>query len=243
MSLPELELRLRPISAADVPDIVALSTRQFGENPQLSAALTAELTRWQIAKAPTVVARTVDLAFVGFTSARPIQVATSPRPEGQVAVVEHLAVEPRFGAGDARVQILERVLKTLRMLGYSRAATRITDDDSGWYRDGGWEVLKAGRARTWVEPHIARDDLWFPDQPSGSYSPRLVLEFEPGRPVQAWKSLREERPLLETTYPVAPDPRRSLQNADLALREAIADRPDVIERMPRLLLESMGITR
>ncbi|GAB3604877.1 hypothetical protein GCM10027413_02860 [Conyzicola nivalis] len=220
-----LELRIRPLAATDVDDVVAASDVDRG-------TLLADVTSWQQQKAPTIVARTIDGAFVGFARARPNEVETSPRPEGQVAEFTHLFVVGDQRGNGAGTALVERTLKTLRLLGFARVVAAANEPTAAWLAQRGWEVLPAGRALAWVEPFIARDDLWHPDARSGSFSPLLAMPLAKNRPVQAWMRLADAPPLIDALY----DPRGDADaHAVTAITAALVDRPDVLAKLPPLL--------
>ncbi|GAB2456213.1 hypothetical protein GCM10027029_17420 [Conyzicola lurida] len=229
------EPRIRPITGADIDDIVALSADEFGAAGAARDTLELAVTGWQQLKAPVVVARSADGAFLGYARSVPNEVDPSPRPEGQVAEIAEIAVVPasrREGVGRA---LLARSLKTLRLLGYARVVARVTDA----FAVDGWTVLPAGRGRTWIEPFIARDDLWFPSARSGSYSPLLVVPFDAARPRQAWATLRDEPPIVEAEYELGPDSRRSDAAATTAITDALAELPAAVAALPPSLLRSL----
>jgi GNAT superfamily N-acetyltransferase len=220
-----LELRIRPLAATDVDEVVAASDIDRG-------TLLADVSSWQQQKAPTVVARTLDGAFVGFARARPNEVEPSPRTEGQVAELTHLFVvaEQRgMGAGTA---LVERVLKTVRLLGFARVVAAVNQQTADWLAAHGWDVLPADRALAWVEPFIPRDDLWHPDARSGSFSPLLAMPYSKNRPVQAWMRLADAPPLIDAQY----DPRGDADaHAVTAITAALVADPEALESLPPLL--------
>lgn len=220
-----LELRIRPLAATDVDEVAAASDIDRG-------SLLADVTSWQQQKAPTVVARTLDGTFVGFARARPNEVEPSPRTEGQVAELTHLFVvadQRDKGAGTA---LLERVLKTVRLLGFARVVASVNQPTADWLATRDWQVLPAGRALAWVEPFIPRDDLWHPDARSGSFSPLLAMPYSKNRPLQAWMRLADSPPLVEAQY----DPRGDADaHAVAAVTAVLQHDPDALESLPPLL--------
>jgi GNAT superfamily N-acetyltransferase len=228
------ELRIRPLAAPDVDDIVRLSAAEFGDAALARETLDADVAGWQQRKSPTVVARTLDGAFAGYARAVPNAVEPSPRPEGQVAELSEIAVVAGMRGQGVATALVERSVKTLRLLGFARVAAR---SDSGGLARLGWHVLPAGHGRAWIEPFIARDDLWFPDARSGSFSPLLVLPFDPARPVQAWMTLADEPPLAEAEYDAAHD---ADAHATAAIRAELARHPEVERRLPPLLRTALG---
>jgi GNAT superfamily N-acetyltransferase len=220
-----LELRIRPLAATDADEVAAASDVDRG-------VLLADATSWQQQKAPTVVARTLDGEFVGFARARPNEVETSPRPEGQVAELTHLFVVGAHRGEGVGTALLERALKTLRLLGFARVVAAANEPTAAWLAQRGWEVLPAGRALAWVEPFIARDDLWHPDARSGSFSPLLAMPVPKNRPVQAWMRLADTPPLIDAQY----DPRGDADaHAVAAITAALVERPEVLRTLPPLL--------
>jgi len=219
-----MTVRIRPLAEADVDDILALAPASASRG-----ALLAEVTSWQQQKSPTVVARTAEGVFAGFARARPNEVETSPRPEGQVAELVELSVAPDRRAQGVGTALLERAAKTLRLLGYSRVVAQFDDAVAPWFAARGFELRPEGFARAWIEPFIPRDDLWFPEARSGSFSPLLVMDVRPTRPRQGWMRLTEHQPLIEADYAIGP---RADENATAAIVAALAERPDVALRLP-----------
>jgi predicted N-acetyltransferase YhbS len=228
------ELRIRPLAASDIDDIVRLSASEFGDEGLARETLEADVAAWQLRKSPTVVARTLDGLFAGYARAIPNAVEPSPRPEGQVAELAEVAVEPGSRGEGVATALVERSLKTLRLLGFARVVAR---SDSPGLGALGWEVLPAGRGRAWIEPFIARDDLWFPEARSGSFSPLLVLPFDPSRPLQAWTTLADDPPLVEAEYDAAHD---ADIHATAAIRAELVRRPEVERRLPPLLRSALA---
>jgi GNAT superfamily N-acetyltransferase len=220
-----LELRIRPLAATDVDEVAAASGIDRGW-------LLADVTSWQQQKAPTVVARTLDGAFVGFARARPNEVETSPRPEGQVAELTHLFVVGEHRHQGAGTALLERTLKTLRLLGFARVVAAANRQTADWLAAHEWHVLPDGRALAWVEPFIPRDDLWHPDARSGSFSPLLAMPYAKNRPLQAWMRLADNPPLVEAQY----DPRGDADaHAVAAITAVLVDDAVALESLPPLL--------
>jgi len=229
-----MTLRIRPLAEADVDEIVALSPAGAPSR----GALLAEVTSWQQQKAPTVVARSSDGEFVGFARARPNEVETSPRPEGQVAELVELAVAPGFRSQGAGTALLERAAKTLRLLGYARVVAQFDDEVARWFAARGFELRPAGVARAWIEPFIPRDDLWFPEARSGAFSPLLVMDVRPTRPRQGWMRLGDDLALIEADYAIGP---RADENATAAIVAALAEHPDVASRLPPRLRAALHL--
>jgi len=220
-----LELRIRPLAETDVDDVAAASDLDRG-------TLLADVTSWQQQKAPTVVARAADGSFVGFVRARPNEVETSPRPEGQVAELTHLFVVAEHRGNGAGAALVGRALKTLRMLGFARVVAAVNQATADWLAGRDWEVLPAGRALAWVEPFIPRDDLWHPDARSGSFSPLLAMPVPKNRPLQAWMRLADSPPLIEAQY----DPRGDADaHAVAAITAVLTENPEALESLPPLL--------
>lgn len=220
-----IEPRIRPFSQADVDDIVAASGLDRG-------TLLAEVTSWQQQKAPTVVARDSDGSFLGFARARPNEVETGPRPEGQVAELTELFVRPDARGNGVGSALVERSLKTLRLLGYARVVAAVAAAEGDWLGTRGWNVLPVGRAIAWVEPFIPRDDLWHADARSGSFSPLLVVPVPKDRPIQAWMRLSDTPPLIEAQY----DPRGNADaHAVSAITAFLVQNPEALESLPPLL--------
>jgi len=220
-----LELRIRPLAATDVDEVANASDVDRG-------TLLADVTSWQQQKAPTVVARTLDGSFVGFARARPNEVETSPRPEGQVAELTHLFVAGDYRGNGAGTALLERALKTLRLLGFARVVAAVSQPTADWLTVRDWQVLPEHRALAWVEPFIPRDDLWHPDARSGSFSPLLAMPVPKNRPLQAWMRLADSPPLVEAQY----DPRGDADaHAVAAITAVLRDDPAALESLPPLL--------
>ena len=220
-----LDLRIRPLAATDVDDVSAAGQLDRG-------GLLALVTSWQQQKAPTVVARTPDGAFVGFAQTVPNEVETGPRPEGQVAELTAVFVVESLRGQGAGSALLERALKTLRMLGYARVVAAADADTAGWLAARGWDVLPQHTALAWVEPFIPRDDLWHSDARSGSFSPLLTMPVSKERPLQAWMRLADSPPLVEARY----DPRGNADaHAVAAITAVLNERPEALEALPPLL--------
>ena len=220
-----LELRIRPLAATDVDDVVGASDIDRG-------TLLADVTSWQQQKAPTVVARTLDGAFVGFARARPNEVETGPRTEGQVAELTHLFVVGDQRGNGAGTALVERALKTLRLLGFARVVAGANEQMAAWLAARDWQVLPANRALVWIEPFIPRDDLWHSDARSGSFSPLLAMPVAKNRPLQAWMRLADSPALIDAQY----DPRGDADaHAEAAIKAALVERPDLLTQLPPLL--------
>jgi len=220
-----LELRIRPLAATDVDEVVAASDLDRGW-------LLADVTSWQQQKAPTIVARTLAGDFVGFVRARPNEVEPSPRTEGQVAEISHLFVVGEHRGAGAGTALVERALKTLRLLGFARVVVSVNQATADWLAKRDWQVLPAGRALAWVEPFISRDDLWHPDARSGSFSPLLAMPYQKSRPLQAWMHLADTPPLIDAQY----DPRGDADaHAVAAITAVLRENPEALESLPPLL--------
>jgi predicted N-acetyltransferase YhbS len=228
------ELRIRPLAVPDIDDIAALSAAEFGGGALSRETLQADVAGWQRHKSPTVVARTLDGAFAGYARALPNAVEPSPRPEGQVAELSEVAVVAGMRGAGVATALVERSLKTLRLLGFARVVAR--SQNPGLERLG-WHVLPAGRGRAWIEPFIPRDDLWFADARSGSFSPLLVLPFDATRPVQAWMTLADAPPLVEAEYDATHD---ADSRATAAIVAELALHPDIESRLPPLLRAALA---
>jgi predicted N-acetyltransferase YhbS len=226
--------RIRPLAAGDVDEVVALAAAEFGAQETLPGELRGLVEQWQFAKSPVVVARTADGVFAGYARAEPFEVETSPRPEGQVVVLRELAVVPgRRGLG-AGTALLERIRKTGRMLGYARAVASLPEAAAGWFAARDWEVLSAGQGRAWIEPHIARDDLWLPGERSGVFSPVLTVPADPEHPLEAWALLAEAPPIVEVGYD-------SLAELDDALVAALRADESATAALPPKTRELLGL--
>jgi len=247
--------RIRPLAEADVEAVVALAAGAFGAAsedsvPGLAGELRGQVEQWQFAKSPVVVARTADGAFAGYARATPFEVETSPRPEGQVMVLREIAVVPELrGRGIGRA-LLERILKTGRMLGYARAVASPPETAASFLAANDWDVLPAGHGRVWIEPYIARDDLWLPGERSGVFSPVLTVSADPAHPlndsvlqaggqqaraVQAWIALSAVPPLVEAEY-------ASIGELDAALAAALAADPAAVAALPPKTRELLGLS-
>lgn len=226
--------RIRPLALGDVDEVAALAREQFGDEDALNADLQGLVAQWQFARAPVVVARTGSGEFAGYARAAQLEVSTSPRPEGQVGVLRQLAVVGPLRGGGAGSALLERIEKTARMLGYSRFVAGTAQGAAGWLATHNWEVLAPGEGRVWIEPHIARDDLWLPDERSGVFSPVLTFPAGPGHPLQAWKLLGDAAPIVEALY-------GSIGQLDSALAAALAADPDAVAALPPKTRELLGV--
>jgi len=236
-TVPDETVRIRPIAEADVDDVVELATQLFGADadaPDLAGDLRGQVTQWQFAKSPVVVARTAAGSFAGYARATPFEVETSPRPEGQVVVLTQLAVVPALRGRGTGSALLKRVLTTSRMLGYARAVASLSETAAGFFAARDWEVLPAGHGRAWIEPHIARDDLWLPDQRSGVFSPILTVPADPAHPLEAWTRLADRPPLVQAEYD-------SFAALDAAFAAALAADPAAAAALPPKTRELLGL--
>jgi len=230
--------RIRPLAEADVDAVVEIAAAEFGADPELAGELRGQVQQWQFGKSPVVVARTADGEFAGYARATPFEVETSPRPEGQVMVLRQLAVVPALrGRGIGRA-LLERILKTGRMLGYARAVASPSETAGSFLAANDWDVLPPGHGRVWIEPYIARDDLWLPGERSGVFSPVLTVAADPAHPLtparQAWKQLAAVPPLVEAEY-------GSIAQLDAALAAALAADPSAVAALPPKTRELLGL--
>jgi len=227
-------MRIRPLALADVDAVVALAATLPAPEPELAAELRGQVEQWQFAKSPVVVARTADGGFAGFARATPMEVETSPRPEGQVAVLRQIAVAEGLRGRGIGSALLERVAKTSRMLGYARVVASLPETAASFFAANDWRVLPAGHGRVWIEPHIARDDLWLPAERSGAFSPILTLPADPGHPLQAWRELADRPALVEAEY-------GSIAQLDAALAAALAADPGAVAALPPKTRELLGL--
>jgi len=206
MTTEHLEIRLRAAAPSDADDVIALSIDTFrAEHAPSQQAFYERQAGWREDKAPTVVARDGDGAFLGYAYSCPNQAGDFERTDGQVAVLTQVAVVPDARGRGVGAALVSRSLKTLRMLGYSIASAQMQIDVAPWYARQGWTVYPPGHVKAWIEPHIAQDDAWHPDLPAGSFSPVLTINRLPDYPVLAEIQLTSDKPLLEAVYPGARD--------------------------------------
>ncbi|WP_181430122.1 GNAT family N-acetyltransferase [Curtobacterium sp. MCPF17_018] len=199
---------------------------------------------WREIKAPIVVARDADGRFLGYAFGAPNIANGFGRVDGQVAVLTHVAVVPDARGGGVGTALVERAVKTFKMLGYSRVFAQIGGDLVSWYERLGWSVGLERRSKTWVEPYIPQDHEWHPDEfEPGEFSPILLMGYLPQYPHLAELTIGPATPLVEATFTVAPDGEESMQRAGEAIGQEIALNPGVASQLPVALVDLLSENR
>ena len=232
------ETVLRAMGRGDVDAVLGLSAQEFGPEPALRGDLIGEISNWTVRKSPTVVARSGDV-LAGFARCKPNENFSGPRTEGQVAVLAQLAVRDEFQGQGIGTLLLTRAIKTLRMLGFSRVLAQFTPDLAGWYRDRGWTVLPLNHGLIWLEPHIQRDDSWYPELRAGAFSPILMMDFLEKYPQLGILDLTDELPIAQAEYDAGPQGKFETRNSNRALGDVLAADGNALQRVPFALLQAM----
>jgi predicted N-acetyltransferase YhbS len=230
------EIRLRAAGAADAPDILELSAQTFGtSNAPTMSSLLRRAGTWREDKAPTVVARDQMGRFLGFAFSKPNSAGDFDRTDGQVAVLAQVAVVPAARGQGVGSLLVQRSLRTLQMLGYSRASAQLNDDVVKWYSARGWTVLPEGQTKAWIEPHISQDDEWNSDFEPGAFSPILTVFRLPDYPFLAEIQIGDGDPLIEVVFDGAADDDVSTQRGVETLLAHIVTHPERADLFPPAL--------
>lgn len=240
--------RLRAASTDDVGDIASLSSQTFGERDGGGVEVVAHsVARWRETRSPVITARDDAGRFLGYAMVKPNRAGEDWRLDGQVAVLTHLAVAPEARGKGVGSALLERAVKTTRMLGWARVMAQVPVNLDNWYHERGWTVHPRGALLAWVEPWLPRDDRWYPELPTKAFSPLLFLAYRPDYPRIVTMELSSERPLMEISVPVD----RGTLDVDEALgRTASAEilrHPQLVDILPPALVsmitEAPGVRR
>jgi len=239
------KIRLRAAGLADAAEISKLSVSTFGTKDGTTPAIVAQtIAHWQEMKAPVVVARDSNGRFLGYALGAPNITNNFARINGQVAVLTHVAVVSEVRGGGVGTALVERAIKTLKMLGYSRVFAQIRGDLVSWYERLGWSVGPARQTRTWVEPYIPQDHEWHPeDFERGEFSPILLMGYLPQYPYLAEITIGPGTPLVESTFTAVPNGEESMQRAGDAIAREIARHPGVATQLPVALVELLSEKR
>jgi predicted N-acetyltransferase YhbS len=222
------DVRLRASGPADGPDILALSLAAFGrEHAPTLRTLAARVETWRESKSPTVVARDEAGVFLGFAFSKPNEAGAFARSDGQTAQLTQVAVVPEARGQGVGKALVDRSLKTLKLLGFSRVQAQLQQSVVPWYENQGWTVLPQGQVKAWIEPHIAQDDEWNSDFPRGSFSPILTVFSLPDYPFLAEIAIGEGRPLLEVAFDGATDDDTSTKRGVDSLLRLVSLHPDM----------------
>ncbi len=238
--MTEDSIRIRPAAEGDIDFVASLSAIEFGAETGFRHQALDEVESWRWRKSPTLAAK-IDGEFAGFARCKPNEVQDPPHPriEGQVAVLVQVAVLPEFrglGVGSA---LIARATKTLRMLGFSKVVAQFQPALAGWYEAQGWTVLPVNHGHVWIEPHIQRDDDWYPDLPARAFSPVLRMSHLARYPQQAFLSLGDDEPIVLAEYDAGLHGQFELIASEHALGEAIVADDHAWDRIPDALMEAI----
>lgn len=239
------EIRLRAAGPADAAEISALSLTTFGPELGTTPEIVAEtIANWREMKAPIVVAREAERRFLGYALSAPNIVNGFGRVDGQVAVLTHVAVEDDARSRGVGAALVARTVKTLAMLGYSRAVAQIPGELVRWYEHLGWSVGPDRQSKAWVEPHIPQDDQWHPEEfEPGEFSPILLMDYLPRYPHLAEITIGPAAPLVEATFTLATNGEESMQRAGDAIGQELARHPELASQLPSALVELLSENR
>lgn len=239
------EVSLRAAGPADAAEIAAMSVATFGaKDGTTPEILTRTIARWREMRAPVVVARGVDGGFLGYAMSSANIANGFARVDGQVAVLNQVAVVADVRGGGVGTALVGRTVKTLRMLGYSRVVAQIRSDLVGWYERIGWSVGADRVSRAWVEPHIPQDDEWLPAAfEPGEFSPILLMGYLAQYPHLAELTIGPAKPLIESSFALVPDDEESSYRAGEAIGREIARDPELVARLRPGLVELMSENR
>jgi len=215
------DICLRAAGPGDAAEISELSLASFGTKDGSTPAMIAEsIPYWREMKAPIVVARNADGRFLGYAFGAPNIGNGFGRADGQVAVLTHVAVVPDARGGGVGTALVERAVKTFKMLGYSRVFAQIGGDLVSWYERLGWSVGLERRSKTWVEPYIPQDHEWHPDEfEPGEFSPILLMGYLPQYPHLAELTIGPATPLVEATFTPCADTSVARRACAMSVRE------------------------
>jgi GNAT superfamily N-acetyltransferase len=227
----------------DVTEISELSLRTFGDEDGASVRTVAhQVATWRDSRSAAIVARDRTGVFAGYAMAHPNRAGDVWRPDGQVAVLTHVAVVPELRTAGAGSALLERSVKTLRMLGWDRVLAQIPEQLVAWYRKRGWAVAERGETIAWVEPWIPSDSTWAPDLAPRAFSPLLSMIPREDYPYLAALEIGANRPLLEVVVPASSRRDDLDYRLGLAAAQAIAREPTLARVLPRALVEELAAT-
>lgn len=231
--------RPKPAVPTDLPSVLALARTEFGD---ASAMTTGELARWLDDKTPTLVVHDDTGVVIGYARAKPNEAFGVSRSAGQTAILAHVAVVPeQRGLGIGRSP-QDRTLRTLAMLGFSRAFAQVPKDLAPWYTALGWTVHPPGEIVAWVEPPNAQDDELMPGATPRTYSPILCIQLLPDYPVIVERWIGDARPLLNWTLDGRVRPEMLQPRVGEALAELLALQPELAGRLPQALCDVVADT-
>jgi len=234
--------RVRAAGPDDAVEISEFSRQTFGDHDGASVETVAhQVATWRNTRSAAIVVRDDAGAFAGYAMAHPNRAGDVWRLDGQVAVLTHIAVVPGMRATGAGSALLERSVKTLRLLGWDHAMAQIPEQLVEWYRNRGWAVFGSGETLAWVEPWIASDKKWAPDRAAGEFSPLLSIIPREDYRYLATIELGSGRPLMEVVVPSGPS--HDLDSRlGLAAAMEIAQNPALARTLPRALVEEIAAT-
>ncbi|KQQ20518.1 hypothetical protein ASF48_07720 [Rathayibacter sp. Leaf299] len=227
----------------DVDDVSELSLETFGEKDGANRLEVAHsVANWRERRSPRIVARGDDGHFMGYAIVNPNRGGDFWRTDGQVAILTHVAVAAEFQGDGVGSALLERAVRTARMLGWARLMAQIPSGLVSWYRSRGWIVQPERELLAWVEPWVESDDHWHPELPSRAFSPVLYLEHCDDYPHVATLQLREEPPILEVSFPAGRDSETTEALLGQAIATALLERLSLARRLPPALVETLAET-
>jgi len=232
---------VRAAGRGDVVEISEFSRQVFGDADGASVETIAhQVETWRETGSAAIVIRTDAGEFVGYAMAHPNRAGDVWRFGGQVAVLTQVAVVPGMRAAGAGSALLERSVKTLRLLGWDRVLAQIPEQLVTWYRNRGWKVFESDETLAWVEPWVASDVDWAPELPAGEFSPLLSMIPREDYRYLAKIELGPGRPLMEVVVPPGRDGLE--RRLGLAAATEISQRPALVRTLPRGLVEDIAAT-
>lgn len=235
--------RLRAAGHADIDDISDLSLSVFGEQDGADREVVAHsVANWRETRSPLVVARDADGHFLGYATGKPNRAGDFWRIDGQVAVLTHVAVAPEVRGSGVGSALLERAVKTMRMLGWARVMAQIPSHLVEWYGQRGWTVRPANEMLAWIEPWLPRDDFWYPELPSRAFSPLLFMAHRYDYPRLATLELGSDRPLLEVPVPLGHNDESTELMLGHAVATALLRQLSLVRTLPPALIEMIAET-
>lgn len=233
-------VQLRASSHEDVDPISSLSASEFGPEPLFRKQAINEVDSWRWRKSPTVVAK-FEGRFAGYARCKPNEVQDPPHPriEGQVAVLVQVAVQPEVRGQGVGTALVNREVKTLRMLGFAKVVAQFQRSLAGWYESLCWTVLPINHGHVWIEPHIQRDDGWYPSLPAGKFSPDLRMAHLDAYPQQGFLELGNGQPIVSAEYYAGPHGQFELVNSERARGEALGSDDAALSRVLIALREAL----
>lgn len=229
------ELRIRPATSEDVPAILKLAREVFPEDPSLaSGAFGRDVRLWRELKTLTLVAKGADGNVVGYARSRPNSAHGQERPDGQVAVFTHVAVDRQQRGRGIGVQLHDRSMKALRMLGFSTVTAQLPTHLRTWYENLGWTVHNHGEVVMWIEPSTSAEVA------GGRFSPILYLEHQPNYPLVADRGLSDEKPIARWVVQGDTSPGEVDRRLLAGLADLLRANPALAARIPTGLAAAIG---